>query len=176
MMPLGHLGLPLMPFLGRRAYKVDPRLLMLGGILPDLIDKPLGHLVLTMNNGRIFAHTLLFAVVLLSAGIVFRKLLPLSLGVSFHHLFDNLYLEPRSTLWPLMGPFQASDFHFSSWLTAFTDPQVFGWELLGILVIMVYLVQKGIRTPRDLFCFAIKGSYPQKIVKGGSRGTDPKRH
>ena len=35
----------------------------LGAILPDLIDKPLGHLLLneTLNNGRIFFHGLLAA-------------------------------------------------------------------------------------------------------------------
>ena len=34
----------------------------LGAILPDLVDKPLGHLLLqeTLDNGRIFGHSLLF--------------------------------------------------------------------------------------------------------------------
>jgi len=175
MMPLGHIGLPFIPFLGQRAYKVDPRLLMLGAVLPDMIDKPLGHLLLPMNNGRIFAHTLLFAVVILCAGIVFRKLMPLSLGVSFHHLFDDLYLDPRTALWPLMGPFPTSDFKFTSWITAFSDPQVFGWELLGIIVLVVFLVQYGVRGPRDILRLVIRGSYPPRTVKGGSRGSDPRR-
>lgn len=170
-MPLGHIGLPLIPFLVRRTYRFDPRLLMLGAVLPDLIDKPLGHLLLPMNNGRIFAHTLLFAVVLLCAGIAYRKLLPLSLGVSFHHLFDNLYLEPGATLWPFLGPFQTSDFHLTSWITAFTDPQVFGWELLGSMIIVAYLFSNGVRTPQGLFSFVIKGKFPLKrTAKEGRKG------
>jgi hypothetical protein len=58
MMPIGHLGIPMLPFLFKNDPDWDIRLLILGSLLPDLIDKPLGHIILPENNGRIFAHTL----------------------------------------------------------------------------------------------------------------------
>jgi len=49
---------------------LDYRYLLVGSILPDLIDKPLGIYIFreSLSNGRIFGHTLLSAVVLLGAG------------------------------------------------------------------------------------------------------------
>ncbi len=42
---------------------IDYRFVILGSILPDLIDKPLGLFILRkqISNGRTFAHSLLFA-------------------------------------------------------------------------------------------------------------------
>ena len=41
---------------------LDIRLLLIGSLLPDIIDKPVGQLIFreTFSNGRIFSHTLLF--------------------------------------------------------------------------------------------------------------------
>lgn len=50
----------------------DIRFWLLGGILPDVIDKPIGHYLFSQafgNNGRIFSHTLLFFILLLGAGL-----------------------------------------------------------------------------------------------------------
>jgi len=44
----------------------DLRLWVLGGLLPDIIDKPVGFLF--FNNGRIFSHSLVFFLLLLGAG------------------------------------------------------------------------------------------------------------
>ena len=43
---------------------IDIRLLLVGSLLPDIIDKPIGQyfLVETFSNGRIFSHTLLFSI------------------------------------------------------------------------------------------------------------------
>jgi len=53
------------------SFQLDYRLLMLGSMLPDIIDKPLGLwlLVDVFSNGRIFAHSLLFTTLLVAAGI-----------------------------------------------------------------------------------------------------------
>ena len=52
------------------AVPLDIRLLFIGSLLPDIIDKPLGMIILrdSLANGRIFAHTLLFLVVLTICG------------------------------------------------------------------------------------------------------------
>ena len=72
MFPLGHVGLVVGAIIAglliaRRPDvlgKVDFRIVAVLAMLPDIIDKPLGHFVLgeTLNNGRIYAHTLVFLV------------------------------------------------------------------------------------------------------------------
>lgn len=88
---------------------------VIGSVLPDLIDKPLGFLITgTVGYGRIYAHTLLFFLVLLLAGIiVWRMCSPrachlvgaTAAGVLSHQLLDAMWLEPSTWYWPLLGPF-----------------------------------------------------------------------
>ena len=44
----------------------------LGALIPDLIDKPVGHILFaeTLDSGRLFGHGLLFVGILLAAGII----------------------------------------------------------------------------------------------------------
>ncbi len=43
----------------------------IGAILPDLLNKPLGQILLvdTLNYGRIYAHTLILAVIMIILGL-----------------------------------------------------------------------------------------------------------
>jgi hypothetical protein len=53
-------------------FRFDYRFVLVGSMLPDIIDKPLGQLVLRnlMSNGRIFSHTLLFLLLICLAGFL----------------------------------------------------------------------------------------------------------
>ncbi len=133
MFPLAHLGFT--SLLSSR--NIDLKVLLLGALLPDLIDKPLGHILLPGNNGRIIAHTLLFSALLLLIGLAWKSALPLSLGVSMHQLLDSMYLSPESSLWPVLGPFPSTDFHISSWLDSLTDPFIIIAELVGLAILVV---------------------------------------
>lgn len=143
-MPFGHIGIPLIPFLFQRDPDWDVRLLVLGSLLPDLIDKPLGHLILPGNNGRIFAHTLLLAVILLLAALAYRPLMPLSLGVSMHHMLDGVFLDPKGALWPVFGGFETTDYEIAEWLHALTKPYVMAEELIGISIILIVIYKFGL--------------------------------
>jgi membrane-bound metal-dependent hydrolase YbcI (DUF457 family) len=86
----------------------------IGAIFPDLIDKPLGHLLLNseLDNGRIFCHTLLFlGVCFLVAYLIYRRNgswvgIAFALGVLSHQYLDLMFFTPVSWFWPLLGPFQ----------------------------------------------------------------------
>lgn len=88
-------------------------LVALGAILPDIIDKPLGHIVLreTLDYGRIYGHTLLFLGVIVVLGLAYRRtrpgplLLGLALGVASHLVLDSMWADPTTLLWPMMGDF-----------------------------------------------------------------------
>lgn len=133
MFPLAHLGFT--SLLSSR--NINLKVLLLGALLPDLIDKPLGHILLPGNNGRIIAHTLLFSALLLLIGLAWKSALPLSLGVSMHQLLDSMYLSPESSLWPMLGPFPSTDFHISSWLDSLADPFIIITELVGLAILVV---------------------------------------
>ena len=84
---------------------------MFGALLPDLVDKPLGILILAgaLGSGRIFLHTLLFLLVLLLAGgVVYRRygrptLLAVGVGVASHQALDLMWQSPRNWLFPFLG-------------------------------------------------------------------------
>ena len=89
----------------------------IGAILPDLLDKPLGQILLaeTINWGRIYAHTLILAVILIILGLMIwirnRKrilLLCLGTGVLIHQLGDAMWTAPVNWFWPFLGPFPPS--------------------------------------------------------------------
>lgn len=141
MFPLAHLGIPLIPLRFGGGRFTDIRLLFLGSMLPDLIDKPLGHLVLSLDNGRIFAHTLLFAVLLMALSLRFTVLMPISYGVSMHLLLDGMFTGPGTLLWPLLGGFPQLEFSVGSWFAALARPEVMVPEAVGACAIILTLVR-----------------------------------
>ncbi len=157
MMPLGHLGIPLLvPIIGKKV-RIDVRLLLLGSILPDIIDKPLGHLLLPGDNGRIFAHTLLFAVSILLIGFIWKPVLSLSLGVSFHHILDGMFRDLKTSFWPLLGPFESYDFNVSQWFDALLDPYVITEEIIGVIIIVMFVANFRIFNKEKLQLLLKKG-------------------
>jgi len=92
------------------ATHIDYRLIVVGSMLPDIIDKPLGYwIVPSLENGRTFSHTLLFLLILLGIGICrYRRqhvtgFLALSFGSGIHLALDQMWTEPETILWPFLG-------------------------------------------------------------------------
>jgi hypothetical protein len=86
-----------------RDHALDHRLIVVGALLPDLIDGPTGHAGV--------AHSLLFSAVLLGAVVLAtrgrrrlrRTLVALPIG-SFLHLFlDGIWSNREVFLWPFAG-------------------------------------------------------------------------
>ncbi len=72
----GHIGITLGIFyllntlFSKNSFLATVPYIVIGSLLPDIIDKPLGRIILaeTIGSGRIFAHTLLFGALLGLAG------------------------------------------------------------------------------------------------------------
>ncbi len=140
------------------ANRIDIRLLLIGSLLPDIIDKPVGQFLFrnTFSNGRIFSHTLLFLILITLGGLYLyysRKkkwLLVLSFGTCMHLVLDGMWLTPQTLLWPLYG-FSFERLDLSYWgeglfHNLLTKPLVWISELVGILLISWFvwlLVRKG---------------------------------
>lgn len=141
------------PRLNSLAGQIDYRLILVGSLLPDIIDKPVGMLLLrgSLGSGRMFCHSLLFLVILsLAAGYFYSRrgttwLLVLSFGIFTHLILDQMWLMPRTLLWPIYGwAFERVD--VSHWLQDMfhslqTDPAVYIPELVGATILVGFVVR-----------------------------------
>jgi len=165
MLVLGHAGLTLgAAYIARRLIRgrnpggLDPRILFIGAFLPDILDKPLGMWLFrdTFGSGRIFGHSLLFNLLLLTAGLyLFRKrrelrLLTLGGAALLHLVFDRMWLDLRTLLWPALGlAFPRAD--LGDWLYRLlealrSDPGVYIPESVGGVILLWFgigLVRRG---------------------------------
>jgi hypothetical protein len=85
-----------------------------GAALPDLIDKPLGHILLkgSVDYGRIYFHGLTVLALLMLLGLLlfwYRRqilVLVLAVGVASHQILDGMWRHPVEWFWPFLGPLQ----------------------------------------------------------------------
>ena len=129
----------------------DIRFILVGSLLPDIIDKPVGQVFFreTFSNGRIFSHSLLFVLALGVPGIyLYRRyhktwLTALAAGSLMHLVLDSMWRSPRTLLWPLYGfTFPRAD--ITDWLSRViwasltTHPEVYVPELVGLTVVVCF--------------------------------------
>jgi len=134
-------------WLNSLASYVDIRILIIGSILPDIIDKPMGHVLLAdiYSSSRIFCHTLLFTVLIALAGFYLKKrwnknwLLVLSFGSFIHLILDQMWASPVTLFWPVYGlTFESED--LTNWIKnilhgLITDRGMFIPELIGAAIL-----------------------------------------
>jgi inner membrane protein len=127
---------------------IDIRVLLVGSLLPDIIDKPVGQFFFreTFSNGRIFSHTLLFFIVLAAVGFwLFKRyrqvwMLTLAAGTFMHLVLDSMWTAPATLFWPLMGlEFEKEE--LTGWLwnifkALVTYPDIFIPEIIGLAVLV----------------------------------------
>ena len=148
---------------------IDVRILLIGSLLPDIIDKPVGVYLFPdiFSSGRIFSHSMLFALIITLASILLYRmkhatwLMALSIGVWMHLVLDEMWLAPRTLFWPTFGvAFDAA--YLENWLYTifyrmFHEPRVFIPEIVGILVCIWFIILL-IRN-RKVLTFLRRGSF-----------------
>jgi membrane-bound metal-dependent hydrolase YbcI (DUF457 family) len=131
---------------------LDIRLLLVGAMLPDIIDKPLGIYLLpdTFGSGRIYAHTLLFLLLLTGIGFWLFKarqqrwMLALAAGTFMHIVLDEIWNRPVTLFWPLLGT-EFTRVNIESWLggvfgALWAQPKFLVAEIIGLAVLVWFLV------------------------------------
>ena len=128
--------------------QIDFRLVIIFALLPDIIDKIVGHFILhdTLNNGRLFSHTLLFWCIfsMIFLIIVKNKWWIYSFSVGCHQIFDTMWEDPKTWLWPIYGwEFEYLDIDvWDRWLTALvSDPFISITETIGIIILIIIIIQ-----------------------------------
>jgi hypothetical protein len=141
-----HLGMTVL--IVRYVYRdpnMDLRWVLVGSLLPDLLDKPVGSILFndTFETHRLFAHSVLFPVaallvviVVTARGTALRKgLIGLVIGSLVHLVLDAAWADPEAFWWPLFGldfP-HVADSGFSDLVRAMvTNPWVWIGEATGI--------------------------------------------
>lgn len=126
--------------------RLDYRLVLLGSMLPDIIDKPLGIYLFpdTFGSGRIFAHTLLFLLALGAIGTWrYRRyaavgVLTLALGTFMHLVLDGIWRSPETLFWPAYGmdfpEYETRDFFRETIERLLHKPSAYISEFAGLAI------------------------------------------
>ena len=133
----------------RHIFQIDYRFILLGSILPDLIDKSVAVLMspIFLTNGRLITHSLLFLIIIICLGsfiaVQQRKLwgLYIIFGVLVHLILDSMWLEPVVLFWPILGfgfPEYAGT-GLTAWITEWQDsilhrPDFYISEIAGLMI------------------------------------------
>ncbi len=125
---------------------IDYRMVLLGSMLPDILDKPTWLFAFgdIFPTGRGYAHSFLFNLILLVCALVlFRHgkswLLAISLSSFAHLLLDQMWNGPTVLWWPLRGPLPQVE--TAGWLSHImqglsTDPSVYIPEVVGLVILL----------------------------------------
>lgn len=136
-----------------RDERMDLRFLMVGAVLADVLDTPIGLAFWgTLRNVRLVGHSLTFAaavmvVVLLTTrrGRPRKRWMPLAVGVLIHLVLDAMWRQPETLWWPFLG----WEFTERAYATAgdyvsaiLSDWRTWAFEAIG-LGYMVYLLRRA---------------------------------
>lgn len=125
--------------------ETDYRVLALAAVGPDLIDKPLAwaYFYQRYRSAVLFAHTLLGHLSLcLLTSRAFPHLWRYTLAFVGHVLLDRLWYFPDTFYWPLRGwrfhvwgkrGGEQQDIGRAYWVTFTRRPELWGWEVGGLL-------------------------------------------
>lgn len=136
-----------------KSTSIDYRVVLVSAVLPDLIDKPVGVFLLrnVFHNSRIFAHTLLFSLVLLIIGFIRIKkkkkntVLIVGFGCLIHLILDSMWNYIGILFWPLYGlkfpPRPEGNWGAETLQNLFTNPWTFGPEIIGFLILLYFFIK-----------------------------------
>lgn len=159
-----------------RDPKVDIRFLLLGIILPDLVDLPLGTVALAdrYSTGELWAHSLTLPTiymvgVLLITGRGRRRRAYMALGVGwlFHLLLDGIWVDPEVLFWPFFGDIPAGGTPFwpLAWERAVSDPWRWVKEVVGIAYLSWLWVTLGLGSSRRRREVIATGRLPDRVIE-----------
>lgn len=93
-----------------RWLPLDYRFAAVGGLLPDLIDKPLAWFIVpSLPDDHLWAHSVWLPMILIGVGLLMgrhagdARLFLLGLGALTHLIFDPVGSDVQKLFWPLFG-------------------------------------------------------------------------
>ena len=138
-----------------RDPKVDVRFLLVGALIPDLIDLPIGTVLLAdrYSTGELWFHSLLLPTVYMAGVLVLtrrgrrrRAFMAFGIGWLFHLLLDGMWVNDQVFLWPFAGweiPPGEAPFWPLAWERALHDPWRWVKEGIGLAYLVWIWVALG---------------------------------
>lgn len=163
-----------------RDPNMDLRWVLLGSVLPDLLDKPLGAVFFNdqFETHRLMGHALVFPVLGLFAvlgltkrGSALRKgLIGVVIGSLVHLVLDGAWIDAEAFMWPFFGlDFPAvADSAIGPLLERMVkDPLVWAGEAVG-LGYCIYLWRRWLSDEGEIRRFVAEGTIPMPPVRQAS--------
>jgi len=157
--------------------KVDVRFLFVGAILPDLVDLPVGTMLLAFeySTGELWFHSLLVPTVFM-AGVLLatrrgrrrRAWMALGVGWLLHLLLDGMWANENVFLWPFLGwqiPAGESPFWSLAWNRALTDPWRWVTESIGLGYLVWLWIALGMSDPERRRVTMKSGRLPDHVAQ-----------
>lgn len=169
-----HLGAAI--FLFRwifRDPKVDIRFLAVGALLPDVIDLPVGTVLLAdrYSTGELWFHSLLVPTLVVVVVLAFtrrgrrrRGWMALAVGMFFHLLVDGMWTSAETFFWPFFGlgfPTGPTPYWDGAWARALGDPIRWVLEGIGLVYLITLWRRSGLSQPGNLQLLAKQGRLPE---------------
>lgn len=152
--------------------RVDYRLVALAATGPDLIDKPLAALYFyrKYKSAVLFAHTLIVHATVLIY-VLWRRpgWWPYALAFNGHALLDRLWLFHNTWYWPFRGwrfhvwgkrGSEQQDIKLAYWYAFTRRPELWGWELGGLLAGLWFVWRNRLYRWERLKPFLLTGRWP----------------
>jgi membrane-bound metal-dependent hydrolase YbcI (DUF457 family) len=131
-----------------RDPNMDLRLLLVGALLPDLIDKPLGRVLQVgdYESGQLWGHTLALSATLMVVILLAtrprspqrRLWFPLAVGSLFHLVLDFMWVHGETFLWPFLGT-EFSEAPAGNLVDSLRDNLTTWWVVAGEVAGFLYL-------------------------------------
>ena len=151
------------------ARDADYRLVALAAIGPDLIDKPLAwaYFYRRYKSAVLFAHTLLAHLALVF--LTLYRIPQISLYTAAfvgHMVLDRIWFFPDTFYWPLRGwrfhvwgkqGSEQQEIGRAYWFAFTRRPELWIWELGGILALAWFAWRHRLYRPRRLLDFLLSG-------------------
>ncbi len=159
-----------------RDPKVDVRFLLLGALIPDLIDMPIGTLVLAerFSTSELWAHSLVAVSAYMSVVLVAtrrgrrrRAWMALGVGWLFHLLLDGMWLNEEVFVWPFLGwdlPSSPGPFWQAAWERALGDPWRWILEVAGLAYLAWLWLALGLKDAKRRETVASTGRLPGRVA------------
>lgn len=174
MLPPAHvaytwLGLTVVQKKLKRFPDVDYRLMAIAAVGPDLIDKPLAwaYFYRRYRSAVLFAHTLLSFLLVAWIGLIRHpQLFAYTLGYLGHGLCDRIWFFYDTFYWPLRGwRFHAwrkegseqDEMGRAYWLAFTRRPELWGWEVGGVLALILVIWWHRLYEPARFWHFVRTG-------------------
>jgi hypothetical protein len=153
--------------------KADYRLVALAATASDLVDKPFAALYFyrRFRAAVLFAHSLLFHLLVTAVTLWKRPgRWPYALAFNGHILLDRLWYFQDTFYWPLRGwrfhtwqkaGSEQGDIKQAYWRAFTRRPELWGWEVGGIVAVIWFVVRNRLYRP-DCLGHLLRTGRPKK--------------